>query len=220
MPPCSSWPRLTTSAACCASLILRLSAFFPPARRRVDSGKMSEPFVYSGSPLIVPDDQPPAAWKGAPPLGGKVPDTACTLADASGPRAEFLRHLIGAGFVALYFYTGEEHQAGPGSAGEGRMDGAALKSAAFRIGVWTAAARAFKSPAPLVVYPVVPLPPAPTAGVEPVLVDADGSLARFFAAHPGTLYLIRPDGHVAARRHRGLLEDLEPFNTPGLRILT
>ena len=113
--------------------ILRLSAFFPPARRRVDSGKMSEPFVYSGSPLIVPDDQPASAWKGAPPLGGKVPDTPCTLADASGPRAEFLRHLIGAGFVALYFYTGEEHQAGREGAGEGRMDGAALKGAAFRM---------------------------------------------------------------------------------------
>jgi 3-(3-hydroxy-phenyl)propionate hydroxylase len=31
------------------------------------------------------------------------------------------------------------------------------------------------------------------------IVDQDGEIARLFAAAPGTLYLLRPDLHVAGR---------------------
>jgi hypothetical protein len=32
-----------------------------------------------------------------------------------------------------------------------------------------------------------------------LLADEDGSFSRSYAAQPGTLYLLRPDGHIAAR---------------------
>jgi 3-(3-hydroxy-phenyl)propionate hydroxylase len=31
------------------------------------------------------------------------------------------------------------------------------------------------------------------------IADADGEMARLFAAEPGTLYLLRPDLHIAGR---------------------
>jgi 3-(3-hydroxy-phenyl)propionate hydroxylase len=60
----------------------------------------------------------------------------------------------------------------------------------------------------LLIYGVIPLIAAP-AGVAIVLIgdaapwqDRDGLFARRFAATPGCAYLVRPDGHVAARfRH-------------------
>ena len=39
---------------------------------------------------------------------------------------------------------------------------------------------------------------APTSGAK-AIADHDGKIARLFAASPGTLYLLRPDLHVAGR---------------------
>ena len=41
-----------------------------------------------------------------------------------------------------------------------------------------------------------------------LLTDADGSFSRSYSAQPGTLYLIRPDGHIAARGFDFPLEKL------------
>jgi 3-(3-hydroxy-phenyl)propionate hydroxylase len=197
--------------------ILRLSAFFPPARRRVDSGKMSEPFVYSGSPLIVPDDAPTATWNEALPVGGRVPDAPCTLVDASGDRSEFLRHLLGSGFVAFYFCNGEE--------GAGWISAARALAKAHNGEFVGTGVGAGLRPAPtlLVIYPVLSATPAGRGEIRgesqssdvskdpPYLIDTDGDLARLFAASPGTLYLVRPDGHVAVRRRHCLPEDLGRF---------
>ena len=39
---------------------------------------------------------------------------------------------------------------------------------------------------------------APTSGAK-AIADHDGQIARLFAAGPGTLYLLRPDLHIAGR---------------------
>ncbi len=172
MAPPNRWRRILRN------LILRMSGFYPPARRRVDSGKMVEPFTYTSSPLLTPDDVPARAWQGAPPLGSRVPDVSCALLPegSSECRPVFLRTLLGAGFVVLIF-------------GDLPDDGQSFRQAA------SSALPGF----PVQVYTVMPRPPqGPAQGS--FLIDESGALSKAFAAPPGALYLIRPDAHISARR--------------------
>jgi 2-polyprenyl-6-methoxyphenol hydroxylase-like FAD-dependent oxidoreductase len=160
------------------NLVLRISGFYPPARRWVDSGKMVEPFTYTGSPLLTPDDMPPQAWVGAPSLGGKVPDVSCALLPegSSECRPIFLRTLLGSGFVVLYF-TDHPGEAQP-----------FMQSACPDLpGI------------PIRAYAVVSQPPQSPVQAS-FLIDESGALRKAFASTPGALYLIRPDGHISARR--------------------
>ncbi len=178
MSPANGWQRLIRN------LILRLSGFYTPARRQVDSGKMIEPYTYRDSPLIARDDAPVQAWHGAPRLGGKAPDAACSCWEGTERKSIFLRSLLGSGFVALVFAAHPEDGQPFAQASCARLPGL-----------------------PVRVYTVVEQrPDAPFAGE--FLEDASGALASVFAARPGTLYLIRPDGHIAARRRNARPEEL------------
>jgi len=85
--------------------LLRLAPSVRPLRGRVDSGKMSEPFVYPPSQVIGP--------AGIEPLAGRfAPDLTLT---AEG-RATRLRALLGRGFVAVYQGCDLRTAAGFGSA--------------------------------------------------------------------------------------------------------
>ena len=108
MSPPDGWLRARRN------LVLRLSAFVPYARRWVDSGKMSVPFVYRRSPLTIPDDEPASAWAGAPEPGAQLPDAPLILHQEGRDQPTFLRKLLGSGFVALYFGKGQDpvHTAG------------------------------------------------------------------------------------------------------------
>ncbi|MEW5872770.1 MAG: FAD-dependent monooxygenase [Chloroflexota bacterium] len=158
------------------NLILRLSAFFPPARRWVNSGKMSEPYVYAHSPLSVPD-QPGEKWPGSPAPGAMIADAACRLLQGDLEQPTHLRKLFGSGFVALHFAR------------------QASEAQAFAAGCAQA-----DLPAPVTVYSVLGTRSANTVGSLNVLLDEDNTLQRAFQAQPGSLYLVRPDGHLAARR--------------------
>jgi 2-polyprenyl-6-methoxyphenol hydroxylase-like FAD-dependent oxidoreductase len=154
--------------------ILRGSLRSAALRKRVNSGKLSEPYTYAASPVIEADPGPDAR---GPRLGAVAPDAPCRPA-AGGRQATRLRELLDGGFLGLYL------PAGPSDAREqaGR-----------------AAAAAPRPPARLhLVCPAggdpPPLPPAVTA-----LVDTEGALAAAYGAAPGTLWVIRPDGHLAAR---------------------
>ncbi len=160
------------------NLILRLSGFYPPARRWVDSGKMVEPFTYTASPLLTPDDAPAADWQGAPIPGSQVPDAPCAVLPEGERdcRLTFLRTLFGSGFVVLYFAARPVDGQPFLQAGPPRLPGL-----------------------PIQVFTVVAhLPQESVQGT--LLVDESGALQQAFAARPGSLYLIRPDGHISARR--------------------
>ncbi len=169
------------------NLILQLSGVYPPARRWVDSGKMVEPFTYVGSPLLIPDDLPDWFWQDAPPTGSKIPDLACNCWNGSECQPLFLRNLIGNGFIALYF-AGHLDENQPFS----RLACADLPT--IPVEIFTVLDRPPEHPEPF-----------------PVLIDGDGTLTRAFAAQAGTLFLIRPDGHIAARRRSA-----HPSDMPGL----
>lgn len=71
--------------------LLRLAPSVRPLRGKVDSGRMSEPFVYPPSPVIGPAD--------AEPLAGRfAPDAPLAVAG----RPTRLRTLLGREFVAVY----------------------------------------------------------------------------------------------------------------------
>ena len=178
MSPPNAWRRLLRN------LILRLSGFYPTARRWVDSGKMVEPFTYVKSPLLALDDAPANAWQGAPPLGSKAPDAPCACWLDGERKPVFLRTLLGSGFVVLYFAAHPAEGQPFSQAACPRLPGI-----------------------PISLFTIVDRPPEGPFQ-EPLLVNENSALNKAFAAHPGTLYLIRPDGHISARRRGARPSDL------------
>lgn len=72
--------------------VLRMSMPFPAVRRRVNSGRMAEPFTYRGSPLVSGDSANEV-------LGAFAPDA---LLEGQGGRSR-LRHYFGHSFVVVCF---------------------------------------------------------------------------------------------------------------------
>jgi 3-(3-hydroxy-phenyl)propionate hydroxylase len=143
------------------------------ARRLVNSGRLSTPTTYSHSPLNTPDHDP---------FAGRVqpgaPALDAPLNSTSGPA--WLMDLLGGRFVAVYC-VGAQHPL-PEALLEG-LHG-------LRVAVDVVA----------VVAQGQPLPPAP--GDIPLLSDSEGLFAQRYDAKPGSVYLFRPDQHLAARfRH-------------------
>jgi 3-(3-hydroxy-phenyl)propionate hydroxylase len=157
------------------TVILHLSTRCITARRWVNSGRMSEPFTYQSSPILVPDTEPHRAWPHAPRLGAKAPDAPCTILNGSTRCATWLRHLLNTGFLALYF-----------SQNESTLPLLIRELLSRR-------------PLNLTFWPVIPEMPS-TIPDFPAIWDHTGQLADAFAAQAGTLFLLRPDGHLAARR--------------------
>ena len=160
-------------------LILRLSAQIPAARRWVDSGKMSVPFVYTDSPLNLPDDAPASAWRDGLPLGAQPVDLPLSLVREGREEKTHLRKLLGSGFVVLFF-----------------TDDAGAANA------WSLSLSRDHPGLPLRVLPVS------RSGLDAAefLLDQDGSLRRSLAARPGSSCLFRPDRHLAARSHSAPVE--------------
>ena len=168
--------------------ILRLSLPLPAMRKRVNAGHMSNPYTYRHSPIIV-DDAPQAGRGGqrgpvrgparGPAVGSLAPELV--VADADGAPLSLL-DLFGESFVVFAF--SDDADAG----------GAALASVIPNL----------PARLPVSLYVVAPRPatsPAPE-GVG-YLLDGAGALAAAYGASDGTLYIIRPDRHIAARRLRG-----------------
>ncbi|MQA88035.1 MAG: hypothetical protein GEV03_26295 [Streptosporangiales bacterium] len=150
--------------------ILRLSLPVPRLRRYVNSGKLSQPYVYADSPIVAapaPDAGP--AVGAAAQVGAVAPD-----ATGMGPNGERVRmlDLVGANFTALYLARDP-------------VD-------ADRFGKEAAEHR------PEVPTRVVTVVPSGEPGPDR-LVDDHGEFAAAFESVPGRLYLIRPDTHIAAR---------------------
>lgn len=175
MAPSNPWRRFLRQS------ILSVSPVFRPARKWVDSGRMSEPFVYTKTPLQVDDDEPSRSWRGTPALGAQLPDCALTLFLAGRQEQTYLRKILGSGYVILYF-------------GENALE--CLK-VLERL-------EAELPAIPVTIYPVL------IGGIDrrTTLQDVDGKLSQLFRARPGTAVIIRPDRHLAARRHHADPEDI------------
>ncbi len=131
--------------------VLALAKTEPFARPLVNSGRLSTPTPYLGSPLNWPDS---AGFAGA-----MKPGTACADAPVvAGGRAGWLLEHLGRGFTLLVF--------GPAAAATPVCAGAVTASRLV---------------------------------VGEDLLDAAGVLRERYDGNPGTVYLIRPDQHVAAR---------------------
>jgi len=139
-------------------------------RALVNSGRLSVPAFLTASRLNTPDAD---EFAGRMLPGAPMDDAPVREQGADGWLLEKVRQ----SFVALYFAD----------------DPAALDKA-------TAAALATLSVGGIVVHPVVVArKPGTVAGGIPVLEDVRGIAAQRYDARPGTVYLLRPDQHVAAR---------------------
>ena len=179
--------------------ILRLSLPFAGMRRHVNAGHLSNPFTYAASPLTWEDPYPQVdptdgatqamqrvaleRFRLGPRAGSLAPELV--LADASGAPLSLL-DLFGERFVVFSF------AADP--------DAAAL--ALDRV-------RPSLPAVPLALYVISSGPPRASLpnGIT-CLLDPDGRAAAAYSAGPATLYLMRPDRHIAARRFHSDATDL------------
>ncbi|HEX2141917.1 MAG TPA: FAD-dependent monooxygenase [Candidatus Limnocylindria bacterium] len=151
-------------------VVLRGSVRAGPLRRRVNSGRLAQPFAYAGSPVIQPGPDDPRL----PAHGDVAPDAACALlrADPGERPVTRLRDLVGHGFLVLL------------ACGE-RPDLAVA-----------AAVRAARLAWPTDVRVAVVGAGTVPGGVL-LLDDVRGELASIYAAAGPRAWLIRPDGHLA-----------------------
>jgi 3-(3-hydroxy-phenyl)propionate hydroxylase len=160
--------------------VLKLAPLVRSLRRRVDSGTMAEPFVYTDSPIV---DRSPSSAPPTSPLGRFAPDGRITV----DGKDMWLRELLGREFVALCF---DEN---PVTAREFTLQAYARLPTRL----------------PVRLYVVLPPgqrlaePPSPNGrpgGRPPVtVVNEDGpGLRRAYRIGGRGWSVIRPDGHVAA----------------------
>ncbi len=179
--------------------ILRLSLPFKFMRRYVNAGHMSNPFTYRDSPIIAEDPllrpgkrprlspaiQPIFKRYCTGPLAGSLAPVVI-LTDAQTSSPVHLLDLFGHSFVVLYFCTDPD-------TGLSLLD---------RI-------RPNLPDLPISLYLITPQPP--TAAIPDgltVLLDQQGKASAAYNPGPRTLYLMRPDRHIAARRFDSDLSEL------------
>jgi len=172
--------------------ILRLSVLFPFMRKHVNAGHMSNPSVYRGSPLVSEDADPHVAeHPNAPtpaqraavqrflqgPIAGALAPEMILIDAATGQRISLL-DLYGHSFVVFYFCANPDE-------GAAALERVRPQLADVPITFFVISSRA----------PRTTLPERISC-----LLDLDGKAAAAFAAVRHTLYLVRPDRHIAARR--------------------
>ena len=152
--------------------VLNLAKTHPFARSLVNSGRLSLPATYGGSPLNTPDTDA---------FTGRMVPGAVALDAPVACRSEqdwWLAQLDG-GFVLALFCADT-------------LPGADTLQAVLALRM---------APVPVKAVLVVAAQ-CDTTGLSadlPVVADTEGCLAKRYDGQPGTAYLIRPDQHIAAR---------------------
>lgn len=165
------------------NLLLRGSLRVGCLRRFVNSGRLSDPFVYRDSTIVEKEPGDSRGRSRVADVGSLAPDGPCRPVGQT-KSAGRVRELFGRGFVALYFASGS------------------AEAEAFYVG---AGAEDFAVPTEI--YAVLAEAPPKEPSV-PVILDEEGVLAESFGAEVGALVLVRPDAHVAARQPSAKSEQL------------
>jgi len=173
MCPQNAWQRLRRNA------ILLLSPFSKKALGKVNSGRMCQPFTYADTPLHTPDESPVASWSKSPALGSKIMDLPCNVLSKTEAYNTRLRHLMGNGFTLLHFAA---------DVAQARLleQNIEMELGSFPVSV-------------VHVYGKLPSYPEGLEGLA--LLDEAGEISAALGGKQGVCFLIRPDGHLAARRH-------------------
>jgi 3-(3-hydroxy-phenyl)propionate hydroxylase len=156
---------------CFRNAVLTLAGKHAFARALVNSGRLSVPTLLTGSRLNTPDADAFDGWM----LPGAPMDDAPVRVDG---RDAWLLSQVGERFALLFF-----------------ADDVAALDAATRDALSTLQS------GPLGVAPLVVVPArgaAAPAGVR-VIEDVQGLVRQRYDGRPGSVYLLRPDQHVAAR---------------------
>lgn len=181
-------------------MILRLSLPFKFMRRHVNAGHLSNPFTYRDSPIVSEDHRlylggrynelPPdqrailKRFRLGPSVGALAP--SLTLPDADNGTAISLFDQFGQGFMVLCFCADVD------------MGLSVLQQVQDQfINIPTAMYLISSS-----------IPAMPIGRNIYALIDAEGTAKAVYNAGPRTLYLIRPDRHIAARRFDSDLYEL------------
>jgi 3-(3-hydroxy-phenyl)propionate hydroxylase len=144
-----------------------------PAVRSLINPRQTSAIAYTASPLNAASD----SFASGPAPGVVLPECPLTIVDHEGSRAGHITDLIAPRFTAFYF---SEDGTAPAPI-------AALET--------TLAERAL----PFALVPLAQRQPADAARRSGW--DHTGRLFPLYGAQPGTLYLVRPDGHVLGRWH-------------------
>jgi 3-(3-hydroxy-phenyl)propionate hydroxylase len=142
--------------------------------RSLINPRQTSPIDYADSPLNARADDS-AQFKAGPSPGSVLLECPLEIVTSDTTRAAHLTDLIGPCFTALCFTE------------DGRVP----------TGVSQLDAVLARDRVPFAVVAIAQHPAANASGT--VAVDSTGRLFPMFDAHPGTQYLIRPDGHVLGR---------------------
>ncbi|MCZ2133941.1 MAG: FAD-dependent oxidoreductase [Burkholderiales bacterium] len=154
--------------------VLQLAQKHAFARKLVNSGRLSVPAFYTASVLNTPDD---GSFAGMMEPGAPMDDAPVRVNGVDG-RNEWLLDHLGNRFQLLLFVD----------------DPATLDTA--RLQALTT------QPGAIGVQPIVVTPGTAAAPGILTLRDSNGRFAQRYDASDGTVYLARPDQHVAARWRR------------------
>ncbi len=149
--------------------VLSLAEHYPFARALVNSGRLSVPSFLTESRLNTPDADD---FAGDMVPGAPMDDAPIETAGAQ----KWLLHAVGNRFQVLYAIE----------------DAAALDAA-------TAAALRTLEDSALAIEPIVVAARGSAPDGLKTLIDAKGRIRERYDLRPGTVYLVRPDQHVAAR---------------------
>ncbi len=157
--------------------VLSLAARHPRVRSLINPRQTSA-IAYEASPLN-PAHADTLQFAAGPPPGAVLPETPLRLCDGTHERDAYLTDVMAPAFTALVFTE------------EGRQPD------------WIAGiARTFAT-AGIPFRAVAASHAAPVVREGPCVWDPDERLFALMDAAPGTVYLLRPDGHVLARWKRG-----------------